>query len=192
MTSWMWIGMAEVRGIASPPPWRRAGRPCMRAPVAIIASDGNGAWDGNGVVGRAAVDPDRDDQCRRDTAQDDRRRAASYDALPPLCAPRVVNGLPDARAPLDGRFRWRPGQPQQMRRHVFFIGHHASMGPELVGGGRSCRPATTANDSRNACRALVRSDSAALYPRPSRRPISSTDLPSRYFHTSASRYRPGR
>jgi hypothetical protein len=47
-------------------------------------------------------------------------------------------------------------------------------------------PKTRSRASRNAIRARASRDCAAIVPMPSRSPISSTELPSMYFHSSAS------
>ena len=61
-------------------------------------SDGNGASDGGAAAGRARSIRTAMINAAAIAAQGDRRRAATDDPLPPLCAPRVVDGLPDARA----------------------------------------------------------------------------------------------
>ena len=56
----------------------------------------------------------------------------------------------------------------------------------------SCSRRTSAKPCRNADLALASSDCTAITPSPNRSAISSTDSPSRYFHSSALAYLSGR
>ena len=186
----------RVRSRRSRSPLRRAGRPPPRAPSegdrvpSIHAGPFNAATvaaTGGAGAGRRAHSPApmaTGTAAAAASTTERRRRVRARAASPPdQSAPRGSRD-PARSAGTAGRGparRSRSPTGSRARIHaVLVLGLLAHRDPSGL-----CR-AIASNPSRKAIRALVSSDSAALVPIESRAPISATDIPSMYFHSSAS------